>query len=85
MVNGGTLYVSWNGATEVRRWQVLAGKDVGNLTAIASAAKAGFETSIPISTSQDFVAVRALDGNGAVLGTSKLVEAKKKTDSGDSD
>jgi arylsulfotransferase ASST len=81
VMNGGTLYVSWNGATEVKRWQVLAGKDVGNLTAIASAPKSGFETSIPVSTSQDFVAVRALDGNGAVLGTSKLVAAKKPSSS----
>jgi hypothetical protein len=81
VVNGGTLYVSWNGATEVKRWQVLAGKDVGNLSAIASAAKTGFETAIPITTSEEFVAVRALDGNGAVLGTSKLVPAKKKTSS----
>jgi hypothetical protein len=79
IVNGGTLYVSWNGATEVKRWQVLAGKDVGDLTAIASAAKTGFETAIPVTTSEDFVAVRALDGNGGVLGTSKLVESKKSS------
>jgi Arylsulfotransferase (ASST) len=79
VVNGGTLYVSWNGATEVARWQVLAGKDVGNLSAVTSAPKTGFETAIPIQTSADFVAVRALDRNGAVLGTSKLVATKKQS------
>jgi hypothetical protein len=76
VIKGNTLYVSWNGATEVARWQVLSGKDVGHLTALTSAAKTGFETAIPIQTSEDFVAVRALDENGAVLGTSKLVEKK---------
>lgn len=82
VVNRGNLYVSWNGATEVAKWQVLAGKDVGNLAALTSAPKTGFETTIPIRTGQEFVAVRALDANGAVLATSKLVAAKKQSSGG---
>jgi hypothetical protein len=76
VVSGGTLYVSWNGATEVARWQVVAGRDVGHLSAVKSAAKTGFETAIPVQTNEDFVAVRALDRDGAVLGTSRLVAKK---------
>jgi hypothetical protein len=73
---GGNAYVSWNGATEVARWQFLAGRDVGHLTALRSTPKTGFETAISIQTDEDFIAVRALDENGAILGTSKLVETK---------
>jgi arylsulfotransferase ASST len=76
VIKGGTVYVSWNGATEVARWQILAGRDVGHLSSVTSAPKTGFETAIPVQTSEDFVAVRALDRNGAVLGTSKLVAKK---------
>jgi hypothetical protein len=65
-----TVYASWNGATEVASWSVLAGPDPQSLSEIASAPKHGFETTIQASTNQPYLAVRALDASGAVLATS---------------
>jgi hypothetical protein len=75
--NGGvTVYVSWNGATEVVRWKVLAGPDGQHLLPVRTGAKMGFETAIPVQTGQRFFAVQALDASGRVLRTSRPVEAK---------
>ncbi len=65
------VYASWNGATEVARWQVLAGRDANSLRGVASKARAGFETEITARTRAARVAVRALDARGNVLGTSR--------------
>jgi hypothetical protein len=39
---------------------------------VASAPRSGFETSISLTTKEQFVAVRALDASGNMLGTSPL-------------
>jgi hypothetical protein len=75
-VDGNTVYASWNGATEVARWAVLAGADIEHLQPVALAPKTGFETTIPIQTNAGLITVRALDTDGAVLGTSRLVQRK---------
>ena len=64
-------HVSWNGATEVVRWQVLAGRDPQHLQPIASRSKTGFETTIRFSTQAAVVQIRALNARGAVLGSSR--------------
>jgi Arylsulfotransferase (ASST) len=69
------VYASWNGATEVSSWRVLAGASSGALQAVATAPKQGFETQIPIH-SAPYVAVQALNRAGQVLGTSTTVGAK---------
>jgi hypothetical protein len=74
-VGGGTAYASWNGATEVRRWLVLAGPDAQHLQKVAEAARSGFETPIRVSKSAAVYAVRAIGNNGKVLGTSRAVKA----------
>ena len=66
---GLTVYVSWNGATGVASWQVLAGP-FGDLVPVVAAPKQGFETTIHVSGTGPDVAVRALSATGAVLGTS---------------
>ncbi len=68
--SGLTVYASWNGATELARWEVLAGPDDVHLATVASAARAGFETAIHVTTAQSVIAVRALDASGRTLGTS---------------
>ena len=68
------VYASWNGATEVSAWRVLAGSSSGALQAVATAPKRGFETRIPIE-SERYVAVQALNRAGRVLGTSATVVA----------
>jgi Arylsulfotransferase (ASST) len=68
-----TVYASWNGDTRTARWQLLAGPSTRQLAPVASAARAGFETSIATPGPERFVAVQALDASGAVLGTSRTI------------
>jgi hypothetical protein len=66
-----TVYASWNGATQVASWRVLAGSSEDQLTAVATVSKAGFETAIPVSQDYKVYKLQALDANGKVLGTSE--------------
>lgn len=68
-----TVYASWNGATEVARWGVLAGGG-DTLEPLADAARTGFETAIALDEVPAYVAVAALDAAGEVLATSKRVQ-----------
>jgi hypothetical protein len=69
---GRNVYASWNGATQVARWDVLAGTSPTTLAPAGSATPTGFETRIRTAGGA-FVAVRALDAAGNVLGTSKAI------------
>ncbi len=66
-----TVYASWNGATKVVSWRVLAKAGVGRMTVVAHAARSGFETAIPVPADYTSFEVQALDANGRVLGTSR--------------
>jgi EmrB/QacA subfamily drug resistance transporter len=66
-----TVYASWNGATRVAAWRVLAGSGAGRLSAVASAAKTGFETAIPVPQGYTSFEVQALDSAGRAIGTSR--------------
>jgi hypothetical protein len=68
------LYASWNGATEVESWEVLAGPHPGRLESVGSAPRDGFETAMLVQTSQSYFAVRAKEHSGRVLGTSAPVK-----------
>jgi hypothetical protein len=68
-----TVYASWNGATDVATWTVLAGPDHAHLTPLTSVARNGFETAIHATSNQPYYAVQALDANGTVLATSGIV------------
>jgi hypothetical protein len=68
------LYASWNGATEVASWEVLAGPSPGQLEPVGSAPRNGFETVITARTAEPYFAVRARHGSDEVLGTSKPVK-----------
>jgi hypothetical protein len=69
-----TLYASWNGATEVVTWEVLAGKHPGQLDSVESFPRDGFETTMLVQTSDPYVGVRAKDRFGQVLGASGPVK-----------
>jgi hypothetical protein len=73
---GGTVYASWNGATQVASWRVLAGASAGSMHPILTSPRNGFETTIalPGGTIGPFLAVQALDVAGNVLGTSAAAE-----------
>lgn len=68
------VYVSWNGATEVARWQVLAGSDPNQLRPAGAAARTGFETAITVQTTAPYLAVEAQDDTGKALGRSAVTK-----------
>jgi hypothetical protein len=70
--------VSWNGATEVASWRVLAGPDPASLTARASMPDSGFESSVTFPDNFPYVAVQALGPAGQLLGTSATVKVASK-------
>jgi hypothetical protein len=74
-----TIYASWNGATEVTTWQVLAGSAPDQLEPIASAPRQGFETVITVHTTEPYVGLQAVNGSGKVLGTSKAIKPEDHT------
>ena len=72
-----TATVSWNGATSVARWELLAGADANSLAPVGSAGKAGFETTVTAKSTAAFIAMRAYDAAGTVLGTSPAIRPAK--------
>jgi EmrB/QacA subfamily drug resistance transporter len=70
-----TVYASWNGATEVRSWRVLAGTSPGHLSVVAAQAKAGFQTAIRVLPGYRAFEVQALGARHQVIGTSKIFNA----------
>jgi hypothetical protein len=74
-----TLYVSWNGATEVVSWQVLAGSTPNQLKPVGAAPRRGFETPVAVRTTEPYVAVQAKSASGRVLGTTKAVKPEDRT------
>jgi hypothetical protein len=66
-----TVWASWNGATGLAKWQVLAGATPTSLSPVGDpVAATGFETRLDVQTTEALVAVRALDRSGATLETS---------------
>jgi Arylsulfotransferase (ASST) len=66
-----TVYVSWNGATNVAAWRVFAGTTANAMPAVATAPKRGFETAIT-APARAYVSVQALDAKGHVLARSAV-------------
>ncbi len=58
---------SWNGATEVARWQIHTGSSAAKLAVAATAPRSGFETTVQLRAAA-FVSVTALDAHGHALG-----------------
>ncbi len=67
------VHVSWNGASGVHSWRVLAGPDQSRLTVRATIPASGFESSATLPADYSRVAVQALDSAGRVLGSSMTV------------
>ena len=70
---GSTVYASWNGATELDSWTVLAGSSASRLSKVGSQQHSGFETTITVNTTGPWFAVTANDAAGNVLGQSATV------------
>jgi hypothetical protein len=74
-VTNGTasVYVSWNGATEVVNWEVMSGADASQLASLGTYPRTDFETVLAVQPSGQTLAVRALDATGTVLATSPTI------------
>jgi hypothetical protein len=70
-----SVYVSWNGATSVARWQLLAGDSPAVLKPIARVPDRAFETRIDAASTKSSFQVRALSPSGRVIGRSAVVHA----------
>jgi hypothetical protein len=69
------VHASWNGATEVVSWRVLASSASGGaLTVRATIPDGGFESSTTLPKKYARVAVQALDSSGRVLSTSRTMQ-----------
>jgi hypothetical protein len=71
---GSVVYASWNGATEVRTWTVLAAKTADALAKVGAQQHSGFETMVTVNSAGPFFAVTAQDAEGHVLGQSATVQ-----------
>jgi hypothetical protein len=67
-----TVYASWNGATTVSSWQLLAGASASSLSVVGAIPRSGFETTLTTAAAP-VVEVRALSPSGKVLATSKAL------------
>jgi hypothetical protein len=70
------IYVSWNGATEVATWRVLAGPGPDKLNPVGSFPRAGFETIATLQAEGPYFAAKAVNGAGQELATSRAVKSQ---------
>ncbi|BFU47906.1 arylsulfotransferase family protein [Krasilnikovia sp. MM14-A1004] len=77
-VEGGNVIVtaSWNGATRVTRWRARAGDRPGALTRTVTADRTGFETTLSLAGTPEYVVADALDATGRVLGSSSAIPVR---------
>jgi hypothetical protein len=70
-----SAYTSWNGATDVAYWRVLAGigSAAGQLATVSGGSRRGFETQIAAYSAAPDFAVQAIGFSGQVLSTSPVV------------
>jgi Arylsulfotransferase (ASST) len=74
---GAAVYASWNGATELDSWTVLAGATATGLQNVGSQRRSGFETMITVNTEGPYFAVTANDAAGHALAKSDTVLIEK--------
>ncbi len=76
-----TLYISWNGATDVALWRVEAGPAEDDLATVATTPRTGFETTADITppANADVYRITALGPFGAPLGSSTLTPTTPTT------
>ncbi len=74
VINGTSIYVSWNGATEVATWNLLGSNDGSTVTSLLNTTTAGFETmvTIPTGTTYTYYQMAALTKENTVLGYSSF-------------
>jgi hypothetical protein len=68
-----SLYVSWNGATEVAAWLIRTGDSPSSLDAGTRVPKRSFETAVTAPAGTRYARAVALDRHGKRLGSSKTI------------
>jgi outer membrane protein assembly factor BamB len=68
------VYVSWNGATEIFAWTVLAGEHPSRLEPVGWQRWGGFETAVAVNSAGPYFAAVAVDKTGKHLGRSAILE-----------
>jgi hypothetical protein len=78
-----TVYMSWNGATEIKQWAVLASNSSSSLATgddlWKNVTKTGFETNVTVGTNARYIRAAALDADGKVLGATGIVDVNDGT------
>ena len=73
-----TAWASWNGATALRGWQLLAGDDPDALVPLGDPVpRRDFETALHARTGARYVAVAALGARGRQIGQSRALEPSR--------
>jgi hypothetical protein len=67
-----SLYASWNGATDVAAWRVLAGSSPATLTATGRSVRSGFETRLAAHSPGPYFEVQPLGSGGKPLSSSAI-------------
>jgi hypothetical protein len=77
-VEGGNVIVSasWNGATRVARWRARSGDQPRALAGTVEAERTGFETTLTVQGTPEYVVAEALDSTGKVLGASSAIPVR---------
>jgi outer membrane protein assembly factor BamB len=73
----GELYASWNGATDVAAWRVLAGRTATSLRRVARASDEGFETTVAVRSRGPYFEVQPLGRGDRVLASSPVRRARR--------
>ncbi|KAH7329480.1 ASST-domain-containing protein [Stachybotrys elegans] len=75
-----TVYVSWNGATDVAQWAILASNNASTINGwqnvVTMANRTGFETQIYLGWNHTdrYIGAAALTANGEILGSSFVID-----------
>jgi len=77
-VDGGNVKVSmsWNGSTKVAKWRARAGGQPKSLSQALEADRTGFETTLTLPGTPEYVVADALDAQGKVLGSSAAIPVR---------
>jgi hypothetical protein len=71
-----TVYVSWNGATDVEWWRVLAARSPRSLRPVIVRRKHGFETAISVAGRRQYFQVQALVSAHRPLARSRVIRVR---------
>jgi hypothetical protein len=77
-VDNGNVVVSasWNGTTRVAKWHTRSGTQPGALQTNTEAPRTGFESTLTIQGTPEYVVAEALDATGRLLGASSAIPVR---------